>query len=81
MRFLTFSTFAEKQRLISVNLRESIMSKAARKKTSQVIIVKNEAEFYGSIEKRLKKQGYVLLETALKACKKSKPQKELSLDL
>jgi hypothetical protein len=57
------------------------MSKAARKKTSKVIIAKNEAEFYGSIEKRLKKQGYVLLETALKACKKSKPQKELSLDI
>ncbi len=47
------------------------MSKATRNKSSRVIIVKDEAEFYGSIDKKLKQQGYVLLETVPKVCVKA----------
>ncbi len=64
-----------------MNLRGNAMNAAARKKTSRVIIVKNEAEFQRFTEMKLKKGGYVLLETAPKFCIRSRSQKKTSLDL
>jgi hypothetical protein len=57
------------------------MSTAPRNKSSRIIIVKNEAEFYGSIEKRLRHQGYILLEMVPKVCIKSRSKKKPSFDL
>ena len=51
------------------------MSKSARKKTDQIVVYSSEAEFFCALENRLKKNGYVLLETSPRSCSESKSKK------
>ena len=51
------------------------MSKSASKKPDQIVVYSSEAEFFCALENRLKKKGYVLLETTPRSCPESKSKK------